>query len=44
MNGPELHLFVLWETARRVEGRILADMAREVEIVCTREKIGRAHV
>ena len=37
MNGPELHLFVLWETARRVEGRILADMAREVEIVCTRE-------
>jgi len=33
----ELHLFVLWEKARFAEKRILADMARELEIVCTRE-------
>ena len=36
MTG-ELHLFVLWEKARFAEKRILADMARELEIVCTRE-------
>ena len=37
MTKPELHLFVLWEKARFAEKRILADMARELEIVCTRE-------
>ena len=36
MKG-ELHLFVLWEKARFAEKRILADMARELEIVCMRE-------
>ena len=33
----ELHLFVLWEKSRFAEKRILADMAHELEIVCTRE-------
>ena len=37
MDGSELHLFVLWEKARFAEKRILADMARELEVVCTRE-------
>ena len=37
-RSPELHLFVLWEKARFAEKRILADMARELEIVCTREQ------
>lgn len=37
MAGSELHLFVLWEKARFAERRILADMARELEIVCARE-------
>ena len=29
---PELHLFVLWEKARRVEARVLEDLARQDEI------------
>ncbi len=34
MNAePELHLIVLWEKARAEEDRILADIARHVEIV-----------
>ena len=37
MAEAELHLFVLWEKARFAEKRILADMARTLEIVCTRE-------
>ena len=36
MTG-ELQLFVLWEKARFAEKRILADISRELEIVCTRE-------
>ena len=33
MAAPELHLFVLWEKARRAEARILADLAREMPVV-----------
>lgn len=33
MAAPELHLFVLWEKARRAEARILADLAREMPII-----------
>ena len=29
---PELHLFILWEKARRVESRILEDLARQKDI------------
>ena len=29
---PELHLFVLWEKARRVEARVLEDLARQDDI------------
>ena len=29
---PELHLFILWEKARRVESRILDDLARQQDI------------
>ena len=29
---PELHLFVLWEKARRVEARILEDLGRQADI------------
>ena len=34
MSGhpSELHLFVLWEKARRVEARILEDLGRQAEI------------
>ena len=37
MPEPELQLFVLWEKARFAEKRILADIARSLEIVCMRE-------
>ncbi len=38
MNAePELHLLVLWEKARVEEARILADVARHVEIVARME-------
>ncbi len=37
ITSPEIHLFILWEKARFAEKRILADMARELDIVCTRE-------
>ena len=30
--NPELHLFVLWEKARRVEARILDDLSRQADI------------
>lgn len=30
--NPELHLFILWEKARRVEGRILEDLAGQKDI------------
>ncbi len=29
---PELHLFILWEKARRVEARVLEDLARQDDI------------
>ena len=29
---PELHLFVLWEKARRVEARVLEDLSRQADI------------
>ena len=35
--SPELHLFILWEKARRVEKRILDDLEREMEIVWSGE-------
>lgn len=34
MKVPELHLFVLWECARRIERRILEDLRREMVVVC----------
>ena len=30
--NPELHLFVLWEKARRVEARVLDDLGRQADI------------
>ena len=30
--NPELHLFVLWEKARRIEARVLDDLARQNDI------------
>ena len=36
-RAGELHLFIFWEKARRVEARILEDIGREVEIVWTGE-------
>ena len=30
--NPELHLFVLWEKARRVEARVLEDLSRQADI------------
>ncbi|MBR6734785.1 MAG: phosphotransferase [Kiritimatiellae bacterium] len=35
--GAELHLLVLWASARFAEKKILAAVSGEVEIVCTRE-------
>jgi len=34
---PELHLFVIWSAAMPLAGRMLADMARRLEIVWRRE-------
>ena len=30
--NPELHLFVLWEKARRVEARVLEDLSHQADI------------
>ena len=35
--GPEHHLFVIWETARNQEKRILDDIRRNFEIVSAKE-------
>lgn len=37
MKTSEMHLFVLWERARRVERRILEDLRGEMEIVYQKE-------